>query len=265
MPIFPLLFMLLALSSTVCAEPRLRVATTTSTEDSGLLQLLHPVFEAQTGIHVDVVAVGSGKALALGRNGDVDVVLAHDPAAEEAFIAEQAGTDRREVMQNDFVLVGPAADPADVRHARSAADAVARIARAGAWFVSRGDQSGTHARELALFKAAAVAPDGRWYLAVGQGMGPVLQIADEKPGYTLADRGTWLARRRTLALKLLYAGDPALLNVYHVMTVNPARHPHVQARLARAYSDFLTGARGQTLIGDFRIDGERLFTPTAAR
>jgi len=261
---------LLLLVSTLLAnahadDRRLRLATTTSTQDSGLLDHLHPVFEAATGIKVDVIAVGSGKALALARNGDVDVVLAHDPAAEAAFMAEGAGVDRRPVMENDFVIVGPPADPAGVAGAPTAREAMARIAQAGAPFVSRGDQSGTHVKELGLFQAAGVAPGGAGYLSAGQGMGPVLQMAGEKPGYTLADRGTWLAMRGKLDLRLLHAGDPALKNPYHVMAVNPARHPHSRGELARAYMDFLTGAEGQALIGGFEVDGEALFLPTAAR
>lgn len=261
---FVILLVALAHWTVSAAEERLRLATTTSTEDSGLLTAVHPRFEAETGIRVDVIAVGSGKALALGRNGDVDVILAHDPAAEEAFVAEGAGVDRRAVMQNDFVIVGPKSDPALVRDAGSAADALARIARAGTAFVSRGDQSGTHTRELALFKRAGLVPEGRWYLAVGQGMGPVLHIADEKQAYTLADRGTWLALRAKLSLELLYQGDRELLNPYHVITVNPRLQPKAGAALARQYTDFLTGPRGQALIGGFEIAGERLFVPTAA-
>lgn len=245
------------------AEERLRLATTTSTSDSGLLAAINPAFEQQAGVKVDVIAVGSGKALTLGRNGDVDVLLTHDPAAEEAFLAEGAGVERRAVMENDFVIVGPPADPAGVAEATSAVDAIARIAKAGAWYVSRGDKSGTHVKEQALFKAAAVAADGKWYLSAGQGMGPVLQIADQKPAYTLADRGTWLALRGKLGLKLLYAGDPVLANPYHVMSVNPARHPNTNVKLAEAYANFLTGADGQRLIGAFKVDGEMLFRPTA--
>lgn len=240
---------------------RLKLATTTSTQDSGLLAHLNPVFEASSSVAIDVIAVGSGKALALAANGDVDIVLAHDPAAEEALVADGAGIDRRPVMINDFVIVGPPADPAGVREAQGAADAFARIARAAAPFVSRGDKSGTHVKELAVFSLAGVTPGGDWYLAAGQGMGPVLQIADDKPAYTLADRGTWLARRAGLTLVLLYAGDALLMNPYHVIRVNPARHPHVQAEAARAYADFLTGPEAQRLIGDFRIDGEPLFVP----
>ena len=254
------LLLVLCLPATGATE-RLRLATTTSTQDSGLLDVLNPAFEATSGIRVDVIAVGSGKALALARNGDVDVVLAHDPAAEEAFMADGAGIERRPVMTNDFVIVGPATDPAGVRAAQSAADALARIADTQSPFVSRGDQSGTHVKELALFEAAKVQPAGSWYRAAGQGMGPVLQIADEMSAYTLADRGTWLARRASLDLRLLYAGDPALLNPYHVMLVNPARHPHTRVDAARAYADFLIGARGQALIGRFQIDGEALFKP----
>lgn len=255
---------LISVSAAGTAETRLRLATTTSTEDSGLLDHLHPAFTAATGIAVDVIAVGSGKALALARNGDVDVVLAHDPVAEEAFVADGAGIDRRAVMANDFVIVGPPADPAGVRGATGAVDAFGRIAHSGAAFVSRGDQSGTHVKELAIFAAAGIAPTGPWYLAAGQGMGPVLQMADERPGYTLADRGTWLARRGRLGLALLHAGDPLLLNPYHVIRVNPARHPHVAADAARAYADYLTGPDGQALIDGFRIERERLFVPRAA-
>jgi len=254
-----------ALPTAHADDKRLRLATTTSTQDSGLLDYLHPAFQAATGIKVDVIAVGSGKALALARNGDVDVVLAHDPAAEEAFIAEGAGVDRRAVMENDFVIVGPRTDPAGVAAAATAGDAVARIAKAGAPFVSRGDQSGTHVKELGLFEAAGVVPGGTWYLSAGQGMGPVLQMADEKPGYTLTDRGTWLAMRGKLTLRLLHAGDPALKNPYHVMAVNPVHHPHAQDGFARAYMDFLTGPRGQALIAGFKLDGEALFVPSAAR
>ncbi|MGE3500088.1 MAG: substrate-binding domain-containing protein, partial [Candidatus Binatia bacterium] len=193
-----ILTLILLLTATATAAPPLRVATTTSTQDSGLLDVLNPAFTAATSIPVDIIAVGSGKALALGRNGDVDVVLAHDPDAEARFIADGAGIDRREVMVNEFLVVGPADDPAAVRGADSAAAALARIARHGAPFVSRGDQSGTHVRELALFRAAGIDPAGPWYFAAGQGMNPVLQIADEKLAYTLVDRGTWLARRARL-------------------------------------------------------------------
>jgi tungstate transport system substrate-binding protein len=247
------------------AEEHLRLATTTSTSDSGLLPAINPTFEKQAGVKVDVIAVGSGKALALGRNGDVDVLLTHDPLAEESFMADGVGVGRQAVMENDFVIVGPASDPAGVGQAVSAADAISRIAKAKAWFVSRGDKSGTHVKEQALFNAAAVSADAAWYLSAGQGMAPVLQIADQKPAYTLADRGTWLALRGKLGLKLLYAGDPILVNPYHLMRVNPARHPTTNAKLAEAYANFLTGAEGQGLISTFKVDGEVLFRPTAGK
>ena len=254
---------LLACFSLAFAQDRVRLATTTSTNDSGLLAALNPAFEEQTGIKVDVIAVGSGKALELGRNGDVDVLLTHDPAAEEKFIKEGAGVERKPVMENDFVIVGPAADPAGVRKASSAAGAVSRIAAASAWFVSRGDKSGTHVKEQELFKAAGVDTRSAWYLAAGQGMGPVLQMAAQKQAYTLADRGTWLAQRSKLELVLLHEGDASLRNPYHVTVVNPARNPGVRAEQARAYGAFLIGPEGQRLIGDFKVDGEVLFKPVA--
>ena len=246
------------------AQDRVRLATTTSTNDSGLLPAINPTFEQQTGIKVDVIAVGSGKALELGRNGDVDVLLTHDPAAEEKFVADGAGIERKSVMENDFVIVGPASDPAGVRKATSAADAISRIAAAGAWFVSRGDKSGTHVKEQGLFKAAGVEAESAWYISAGQGMGPVLQMAAQKQAYTLADRGTWLAQRGKLELVLLHEGDASLRNPYHVMVVNPAKNPGVRAEQARAYSAFLVGPEGQRMIGAFKIDGEVLFKPTAA-
>lgn len=257
----PVLLATLVLALPAGASERLRLATTTSTESSGLLAVLNPVFERRHDARVDVIAVGSGKALKLAQNGDVDVVLAHDPAGEIALIASGSGVDRRAVMHNDFVIVGPAGDPAGVRAAIDGADALRRIARAGEPFVSRGDQSGTHVKELALWQAAGIEPAGAWYLATGQAMGAVLQIADDKQAYALTDRGTWLAYRHRIDLALVHQGDPALFNPYHVIRVNPERHPHVRADLARAYADFLTGAEGKALIGSFRIDGESLFFP----
>ena len=252
-----------ALTSTAHAEPRLRLATTTSTENSGLLAAIHPTFERAHGVIIDVIAVGSGRALELGRNGDVDVVLAHDPDAEQAFVASGAGIDRRAVMYNDFVIVGPATDPAAVATAADAVQAFAAIASHAQAFVSRGDKSGTHVKELALWQAAHVTTSGPWYLSTGQAMGPVLQMSTDKQAYTLTDRGTWIAYRKHLALKILYQGDPRLNNPYHVILVNPQRHPHVQAALARAYADFLVSAEGQALIAGFKIENEQLFVPNA--
>jgi len=240
---------------------RLRLATTTSTENSGLLEVLLPPFEEAFGVRVDVIAVGTGKALRLAERGDVDVVLVHAPAAEEAFMEAGLGLERRAVMYNDFVVLGPPADPARVAESGSAAAAFARIARARAPFVSRGDESGTHKKEQALWRAASVQPGGPWYLEAGQGMGATLTLADEKQAYTLADRGTYLALRDRLELTVLYQGDPQLLNPYHVIVVNPARNPQVRVREARALARWLTSAQAQGIIAGFRRGGEVLFHP----
>jgi tungstate transport system substrate-binding protein len=221
----------------------------------------------KSGIDVKVVAVGTGQALDIGRRGDADVVFVHDRAAEERFVAEGFGGPRRHVMFNDFVITGPAADPARIAGLGDTAEALRRIAAARAPFISRGDRSGTHAAELRLWQQAGVDPAtgrGQWYREVGQGMGPALNTAAAQGAYILADRGTWLALRGKLGLKLLYAGDPILANPYHVMSVNPARHPNTNVKLAKAYANFLTGADGQRLIGAFKVDGEMLFRPTAS-
>jgi tungstate transport system substrate-binding protein len=248
-----------------CARPApsVTLATTTSTQDSGLLDVLVPLFRAQSGIEVKVVAVGTGQALELGRRGDADVLLVHDPAAEERFVDEGFGIDRRPVMANDFVLVGPAADPADVRGRASAAEAFARIARAEAPFVSRGDESGTHAREKAVWRQAGVEPNGDWYVRAGAGMGQVLRMASEKRAYTLADRGTFLAQRQGLDLVILYEGDPLLKNQYSVILVNPEKHPHARGEAARKFADFLLAPDTRKVIADFGKErfGEPLFFP----
>jgi tungstate transport system substrate-binding protein len=239
----------------------LTLATTTSTQDSGLLDVLVPRFRAQTGLEVKVVAVGTGQALELGRRGDADVLLVHDPAAEQRFMDEGFGADRREVMHNDFVLVGPPADPVGVKGQASAAGAFARIARSGSPFVSRGDESGTHQKEKAVWRQAGVEPRGDWYLSAGAGMGQVLRLASEKHAYTLSDRGTFLALRQGLDLAVLAEGDPLLVNPYHVIVVNSAKHPHVHRREAEQFADFLLSAEGQGLIADFGKDrfGQPLF------
>ncbi len=242
---------------------RIRLATTTSTDNSGLLDVLLPPFERATGCRVDVIAVGTGKALRLGRNGDVDVVMVHAPKAEKAFVDEGYGVDRTRIMHNDFVVVGPAQDPAGVRGAGSAARALERIADAQAVFISRGDDSGTHKKEQALWKAAGVVPRGSWYREAGQGMGAVLRMADELRAYTLTDRGTYLAMKDKLDLVVLYDGDPALMNPYHVIAVNPQRHPHVRYDLARRFIAYLTGRQAQKIIADYRVGGEPLFVPDA--
>lgn len=243
------------------AAERLRLATTTSTENSGLLADLLPHFEVDCDCKVDVIAVGTGQALELGKRGDVDLVMVHARDLERAWVGEGHGVDRRTFMRNDFVILGPAEDPAGVKSGVDGAAALKAVLAAGATFVSRGDQSGTHHRELALWAAAGAEPGGDGYLEAGQGMGAVLVIADEKRGYALSDRGTWLARKAQLELAVLVEGDPALLNPYSVIAVNPERHPHVKAALARQLMDWLCGADAQARIGAFRVEGEPLFTP----
>ena len=248
------------------AHPRLILATTTSTVDSGLLDELLPVFERRTGYKVVPLALGSGQALAVGERGEADVLLVHSPDAEEQFMAAGHGLDRRLVMHNDFVLVGPEHDPAGVQMAQGAAPALGRIAAAGAPFVSRGDNSGTHALELKLWRQAGAEPQGQgWYIESGSGMGQTLQIADDRRGYTLADRATFLAQRRRLQLTVQFQGDPALFNVYHVIRVNPARSGKINAEGARAFADFIVGPEAQRLIGEFGGQklGEPLFVPDA--
>jgi tungstate transport system substrate-binding protein len=245
------------------AEVRLRLGTTTSTENSGLLRHLLPPFERQCGCTVDVIAVGTGKALKLGERGDVDVVLVHARSLEDRFVAEGWGVDRRDVMYNDFVVLGPRGDPARVKGAKDGAEALRRIAASQSTFVSRGDQSGTHEKELELWKRAATAPGGRWYLDAGQGMSEVIMMASERGAYTLADRGTWLAMKgRTPTLEVAFEGDPALFNPYGVIAVNPGKHPAVNQALATKLMDFLTGPEGRRLIAGYRVNGEQLFFPT---
>lgn len=255
------------------ADQRLRLATTTSTADSGLLDALLPAFEQQTGASVEVIAVGTGQALKLGERGDVDVVLVHDRQREEAFMAQGFGSLRRDVMYNDFVIVGPADDPAGVRQAASAAEALGRIAAHQATFASRGDDSGTHAREQALWKAAGIAPSAEqpWYRSLGQGMGETLITANELAAYTLSDRGTWLSMRARLPnLELLFGGatiadnpDTALRNPYGVLLVNPQRHPGINAELGRQFIAWLTAPETQQRIGAFGREryGQPLFHP----
>ncbi len=258
-----LLTVLWIISLPVNAEQVLRLSTTTSTENSGLLAILNPIFERLYDARVDVIAVGTGKALRIGANGDVDVVFVHAPAAEMAYVKRGDFIDRQAVMHNDFVIVGPVEDSADVKNAQTAVEAMQKIAVSEASFISRGDDSGTHKKELQLWKQAETKPEGVWYTAVGQGMGAVLRIADEKQAYTLTDRGTLLAYSDKLAIKLLFAGDSAIFNPYHVMAVNPEKFKQVNYPLAKKYIDFLTGAQGQKLIADFKKAGQQLFYPDA--
>jgi tungstate transport system substrate-binding protein len=249
-------------------ERSITVASTTSTEQSGLFGHILPAFTQDTGIAVRVVALGTGQALDVGRRGDADLVFVHDRAAEERFVAEGFGGPRRHVMYNDFVVAGPASDPARVGGSRDAAEALRRIAAAGAPFVSRGDRSGTHAAELRLWQQAGVDPAqagrGRWYREVGQGMGPALNTAAAQGAYILTDRGTWLSFRNRQDLRVLVEGDARLFNQYGVMVVNPERHPHVKAADARRFVEWLVSPAGQAAIASYKVNGEQLFFPNAA-
>lgn len=240
------------------------VASTTSTQQSGLFGYILPLFTAKTGIQVKVVAQGTGQALDTGRRGDADVLLVHDRPAEDSFVAEGYGVNRRDVMYNDFVVVGPKADPAGVRSAGSAVDAFKRIAAQGAGFVSRGDRSGTNAAELRFWQMAAVdAKANPAYKQAGAGMGPTLNMAATLGAYTLTDRGTWLAFKNRQDLEIVFAGDRALFNPYGVILVNPARHPHVKQEAGMRFIDWITGTEGQTAIAGYKINGEQLFFPDA--
>lgn len=250
-----------SLGEGVQAQNRLRLATTTSTANSGLLRLLLPPFEKTHGVRVDVIPVGTGKALELGRNGDVDVVMVHAPDAEIRFVQEGHGVNRRQFMYNDFVVLGPSEDPAVIRRVKDAVRAFSLIEKKGATFVSRGDESGTHRKERRLWEKTGRHPTGAWYLEVGQGMGKTLIIADERRAYTLSDRGTYLAFRDKVGLEVLLEGDPRLLNPYGIIAVNPSRHPHVRHRMAMALIEYVNGPRAQAIIRTFTVAGQPLFTP----
>ncbi|MBI5966973.1 MAG: substrate-binding domain-containing protein [Deltaproteobacteria bacterium] len=244
------------------------LATTTSTQDSGLLDVLLPIFEKKTGFFVKTIAVGSGQAMTMGQKGEADVLLIHSAAAEKKFVAEGYGINRRLVMHNDFLVVGPAEDPAKIKKMNSASEAFKKIAPAKTLFISRGDNSGTHAKEKAIWKACGIDPEGeKWYQQTGLGMGQTLHVASEKKGYTLADRGTYLALKKNLPLKILTEGDAILLNLYHVIQVNPAKWPKVNASGARAFADFLISKEAQEIIKTFGVDkfGSPLFFPDAGK
>ncbi len=240
------------------------MAVTTSFQNSGLAEILLPAIAEDTGIDVSLLVVGTGQAIRLGEAGDVDAVLVHSRAAEDAFVAEGFAPHRREIMYNDFVIVGPAADPAGIAGADSAAAALTAIAGAEAPFVSRGDDSGTHRRELDLWESAGTDPDGApWYRAVGAGMGATLNAAAGMDGYALTDRATWLNFANKAGLALLYEGDPALFNQYAYLPVSKERHPHAKGELAEQLEDWLTSEKAQTMIGAYTIAGQQLFVPNA--
>jgi tungstate transport system substrate-binding protein len=241
------------------------LSTTTSTQDSGLLDVLVPLFERQSGYSVKTIAVGTGQAIALAARGEADVVLAHAPALEKKQVAEGKALNRRLVMYNDFVIIGPADDPAKIKGTKKAAEAMKAIAASGARFVSRGDNSGTHTLEKTLWKLAGVEPQGGWYIESGQGMGATLGIADDRKAYTLTDRGTYLAFQKRVRLPILVEGDKPLLNIYSVMEVNPANGPKVNAAGGKAFADFMVSTDVQTIIKTFGVDkyGQPLFVPVA--
>lgn len=260
-----LLVLILMMWGTSGVAQTLRLAVTTSFQNSGLSDVLLPAIAEDTGITVQLLVVGSGQALRLGRAGDVDAILAHSRAAEEAFIAAGFGTYRREIMYNDFVIIGPASDPAGVAQAETAADALVVIAEAGAPFVSRGDDSGTYNKELALWAAAGLRPEGAWYRPVGAGMGAALNTASAMDAYILADRASWLNFGNKRDLTLLFAGDPVLFNQYAYIPVSPARHENVRQGAALAVEEWLTSERAAALINGYQIAGEQLFTFNATR
>jgi tungstate transport system substrate-binding protein len=247
------------------AAPDLRLATTTSTENSGLLNVILPIFEAKYGGKVRVISVGTGAALKLGENGDADVVLVHARPLEDKFMAAGFGSVRKDVMYNDFIIVGPKQDPAGVRGTRDVIAAMKKIGASGAKFVSRGDESGTHQMEKDYWKRAGIAPQGAWYLSTGQGMGQVLTMAAELMGYTLTDRATYAAYKDKTGLDTLVEGDAQMFNPYGVIVVNPQRHPRSNNAGATAFADWLTSAEGQKAIAAFKINGVQMFFPSAIK
>jgi tungstate transport system substrate-binding protein len=259
---------ILGAASVQAQQKTVILATTTSTQDSGLLDVLIPVFEKQTGYFVKTIAVGSGQAMAMGEKGEADVLLVHSPAAEKKFVAEGYGINRRIIMHNDFVVVGPPEDPAKVKGMKSASEAFKGIAAGNALFLSRADKSGTHVKEMDIWKAAGIKSEGeKWYQQTGLGMGQTLSVANEKKGYTLADRGTYLAVKKNLQMDILVEGDGILLNIYHVIEVNPAKWPKVNVAGGKAFADFMVAKETQEIIRTFGVDkyGSPLFFPDAGK
>ncbi|MDR2560224.1 MAG: substrate-binding domain-containing protein [Holophagales bacterium] len=256
--IFPKLLLALALllsftpiAAQQQAKQSIILATTTSTQDSGLLDVLIPAFEKQGGYIVKTIAVGSGQAMAMGRRGEADVLLVHSPDAEEQFVKGSFGINRRIVMHNDFVVLGPSNDPAKVKETKSGADAFSRIANSKAEFYSRGDESGTHALEKKVWKIASIEPSGEWYRETGLGMGQTLSVTAEKRGYTLSDRGTYLSLKKNLGLEILSEGDPIFMNVYHVIEANPEKFPKANSSGAKQFADFLVSEAAQKMIAEY--------------
>ena len=264
---FATLTMLVCTLPAAAAPKTVILATTTSTQDSGLLDVLVPLFEKESGFLVKTISVGSGQAMKMGEKGEADVLLVHSPDAEKKFMADGFGVSRRLVMHNDFIIVGPAGDSAKIKGA-SAADAMKRIAQSKALFVSRGDNSGTHAKEKGLWKGAAINPEGqKWYQQTGLGMGQTLNVAAEKKGYTITDRATYLSLKKGLGLEILVEGDSKLLNIYHVIELNSAKWPKVNTKGGKAFADFMIAKKTQDDIGRFGVDkfGAPLFFPDAGK
>lgn len=264
--ILPLAFTLILSSASLnLAVERLKISSTTSTDNSGLFGALNPPFEERFNCRVDIIAVGTGKALKIASRGDVDVVFVHARQAEDKFLTDGYGVNRRDVMYNDFVIIGPAADPARIRGMKDAKEALRTISQTEALFISRGDDSGTYKKELALWEKAGIVPQGIWYSEAGQGMGAVIQIANQKLAYTLADRGSYLAYSGKINLQVLCEGDPDLFNPYGIIAVNPAKFPHVNYVLAMTYIEWVTSTQGQSIIREFGKDrfGQPLFIPIA--
>jgi tungstate transport system substrate-binding protein len=250
------------------AQKNVILATTTSTQDSGLLDVLIPLFEKKTGYFVKTISVGSGQAMAMGQKGEADVLLVHSPDAEKKFMKDGFGVDRLLVMHNDFIVLGPSTDPAGIKSVKTTPEAFKKIAAAGALFLSRGDNSGTHAKEKGVWKAAGINPVGqKWYQETGLGMGQTLNVANEKDGYLIADRGTYLAMKKNLKLAILKEGDSILLNVYHVIDVNPVKWPKVNVAGAKAFSSFMVSSEVQGIIKTFGVEkyGGALFFPDAGK
>ncbi len=253
------------------AQPKQKniiLATTTSTQDTGLLDVLIPIFEKKTGYFVKTIAVGSGQAMTMGAKGEADVLLVHSQAAEKKFMADGSGVDRRLVMHNDFIIVGPPSDPATIRQSKKAAEGFKKISLSSALFISRGDNSGTNAKEKEVWKAAGIQPEGqKWYQQTGLGMGQTLAVAAEKKGYTLADRGTYLSMKKNLGLDILLEGDGVLLNIYHVIEVNHAKWPKVNAAGAKAFADFMVSKQVQGMVKTFGVEkfSSPLFFPDAGK
>ncbi len=250
------------------ADKNIILATTTSTQDSGLLDVLIPIFEKKTGYFVKTIAVGSGQAMAMGQKGEADVLLVHSPEAEQKFVKEGFGINRRLVMHNDYIVAGPATDPAKIKGMKSTLEVFKKIASTNSLFISRGDNSGTHAKEKSIWKMTAAKSEGeKWYQQTGLGMGQTLNVASEKAAYTLADRGTYLALKKRLSLDILAEGDAVLLNIYHVIEVNPAKWPKVNAAGAKAFADFMVSKETQDIVKTFGVDkfGGALFFPDAGK